>query len=338
MTDRQQTLAGAVELSGVGIHSGEPGSVRILPAPVNSGLTFVVGRVEIPAAASYVLSTRRCTVLGREGAAVSTVEHLLAALYGLGIDNARMEVAGPEIPILDGSAGPFVQEILAAGLQEQDAPARSLTLSRPLWSGAEGASADAPSVLALPAEGLTVTVAVDFCRAGVERQVFTLALLAAPSSEPPGGLEPEELGAASRANFVSELAPARTFCFEDEVAALLAAGHGLGGSLENTLVVSERGTSTPLRYPDELARHKALDLLGDLALVGARLNAHVIALRAGHTLHVAMANAIGKADARHQTPVKVSASRTACELPSAFTGAKNVWCLASGSEATHEDR
>jgi UDP-3-O-acyl N-acetylglucosamine deacetylase len=282
-----------VEFTGVGIHTGQAGRARVLPAPEDSGLTFRVGDVTIPAIADHVISTRRCTVLGRDEAKISTVEHLLAALYGLGIDNARIEVEGPEIPILDGSAGPFVERFLAVGIREQAAPARRLRLAAPIWLSAEGAGPDSPSVLGLPADDLLLTAGIDFPNPGATRQVFHCRLQIADCRLE--DISSDLRSAICNLQFPTDLAPARTFCFEDEVAALLAAGLGGGGSLENTVVVSAAGTSTPLRYPDELARHKALDLLGDLALVGARLAAHVIALRAGHTLHVAMADAIRKA-------------------------------------------
>lgn len=278
MREPQRTLARSCRFSGVGIHQGKPGCVQLHPAPENSGLKFVVGDAVIPALADHVSSTRRCTVLRAEGAGVATVEHLLAALYGLKIDNARIEVDGPEIPILDGSAGPFAARLLEAGIREQDAPARHLSLTEPIWIGTEGKGPDSPSVLALPAEGFALTAAIDFPYPGAVRQAYHCAASVL----------------ADQGRFLAELAPARTFCFEEEVKAILAAGLGGGGSLENTVVVSAAGTSTPLRYSDELARHKTLDLLGDLALVGARLSAHVIALRAGHTLHVAMANAIDR--------------------------------------------
>jgi UDP-3-O-[3-hydroxymyristoyl] N-acetylglucosamine deacetylase len=267
----QTTLAGPVEFDGVGIHTGEEGRVRVSPAPVDSGIRFLLGGVELPAAPEHVISTQRCTVLGSRahGVSISTVEHLMAALYGLGIDNARIDVHGPEIPILDGSALPFVQGLLSAGVRSQDAPARWLQLSEPLWLQASTAS-----ILALPADRLTVTAATDFGRKLSGPCVSSFVLDEAADL------------------FTSELAPSRTFCFQDEVAALLAAGIGLGGSVENTVVISDTSTSTPLRFADEMTRHKALDLLGDLALVGARLAGHVIAIRAGHTLHVAAAQAL----------------------------------------------
>jgi UDP-3-O-[3-hydroxymyristoyl] N-acetylglucosamine deacetylase len=285
----QTTLAGPVEFAGVGIHTGQEGRVRVSPAPVDSGVRFLVAGVELPAAPEHVISTQRCTVLGSRdhGVSVSTIEHLMAALYGVGIDNARIDVSGPEIPILDGSALPFVERFLAAGVCSQDAPARRLRLSESLWvqepaAPAPGSktghsrpgAASAASVLALPADRLIVTAATDFGRKLSGPCVYSVVL------DEAAGL------------FASELAPSRTFCFQDEVAALLAAGIGLGGSEENTVVISDTSTSTPLRFPDEMTRHKALDLLGDLALVGARLTGHFIALRAGHALHVAAAGAL----------------------------------------------
>jgi UDP-3-O-[3-hydroxymyristoyl] N-acetylglucosamine deacetylase len=294
----QTTLAGPVEFAGVGIHTGQKGRVRVCPAPAGYGVRFLIDGVEVPAVAEHVVSTQRCTVLGfcdgetrgrGDGAtkqdmpfrpvapsparpvSVSTVEHLMAALYGLGIDNARVEVDGPELPIVDGSALPFVEGVLSVGLRPQDAPARVVRLAQPIWLQAPSGAA---SILALPADRLMVTAATDFGRAFPGPCVYSFTLVDADEG------------------FERVLAPARTFCFQDEVEALLAAGIGLGGSVENTVVVSETGTSTPLRFTDEMTRHKALDLLGDLGLVGARLAAHVIALRAGHTLHVAMADAI----------------------------------------------
>jgi UDP-3-O-[3-hydroxymyristoyl] N-acetylglucosamine deacetylase len=275
----QTTLAGPVEFAGVGIHTGQEGRVRVSPAPVDSGVRFLVAGVELPAAPEHVISTQRCTVLGSRdhGVSVSTIEHLMAALYGVGIDNARIDVEGPEIPILDGSALLFVEGLRSAGVRSQGAPSRRLRLSEPLWmQNTSDASRLTPHacILALPADRLIVTAATDFGRKLSGPCVYSVVL------DEAAGL------------FASELAPARTFCFQDEVAALLAAGIGLGGSEENTVVISDTSTSTPLRFPDEMTRHKALDLLGDLALVGARLTGHFIALRAGHALHVAAAGAL----------------------------------------------
>lgn len=261
----QQTLARSVTFEGVGLHTGAPARVTVHPAPADHGLVFQVGDVRIPALAEFVTDTSRCTVLSHQGAQVSTVEHLLAALSGYWIDNALIRVEGPELPIMDGSALPFAHAIAETGIAPQDAPARWIHLPEPVW-----APAGDKQVLALPAERLTVAAAVDFERPMAGPQVFAFS----PT-------EPEQ--------FARDLAPARTFCFEEWIAAILAAGLGGGGSVENVLVLSDTGTSTPMRFPDELARHKALDLLGDLALVGGRLCAHVIAVKAGHALHVAAA-------------------------------------------------
>jgi UDP-3-O-[3-hydroxymyristoyl] N-acetylglucosamine deacetylase len=229
----------------------------------------------VPALAENVALSTRCTRLAADRADVLTPEHLLAALTGLRVDNAHLELEGPEVPILDGSALPFAQAIREAGIVTQAAAARTLRLPRPVWV-ADGER----HVLALPAGRLEVTLATDFGRACAGPAVFHLEFPSPPDDE-----------AASEA-FVTQLAPARTFCFEDEVAALLAAGLGAGGSLENTLVLADEGPSRPLRFEDEPIRHKALDLLGDLALLGGRLSAHVIAVKAGHALHTAAAEQI----------------------------------------------
>jgi UDP-3-O-acyl N-acetylglucosamine deacetylase len=268
---RQQTLAGVVELEGVGLHTGCPAQLRVCPAAAGEGLCFVTPQGVIPATSAYRIESRRCTALAAGDAGVQTPEHLLAALYGCGIDNARVEIDGPEVPAADGSALPFVTAILGAGIVMQEAPARVLRLTGPAW-----VAAGEKQVIALPAAVLAVTAAIDFARPLAGPSVFTYAT---------GLGMGHEREAAER--FARELAPARTFCFEDEVAAIRAAGLGAGGSLENTIVLSESGTSTPLRFADELARHKALDLLGDLALLGARLVAHVIAIKGSHALHVA---------------------------------------------------
>jgi UDP-3-O-[3-hydroxymyristoyl] N-acetylglucosamine deacetylase len=301
----QTTLAGPVEYAGVGIHTGEKGRVRVCPAPADYGIRFLVQGEEVPALAEHVVSTQRCTVLGspHRSVSVATIEHLMAALYGLGIDNARVEVEGPEVPILDGSVLPFVEGLLSVGVRAQDAPVRWLCLAEPIWLR----PAEPSQALALPADRLLVTAATDFRRTGDDEGsplrgscVYTFAFLTerreGGDRRPPGTEHRvparAERGEGAAATFARELAPARTFCFQEEVAALLKAGIGLGGSVENTVVIADTGTSTPLRFADEMTRHKTLDLLGDLALVGGRLVAHVIAMRAGHTLHVAMASAI----------------------------------------------
>jgi len=300
---QQQSLLSEAVFTGIGLHTGRRTRVTVAPAPRDHGLMFHSGRVRIPAVAEYVGDTTRCSALMAGDTVIHTVEHLLAALYGLGVDNADIFVEGPEPPALDGSALPFAEGLLEAGVAPQGAPPRELKLREPVW-----VQDGDRCVLALPADTLTVAAAVDFGRPMAGPQCFCYSL-----EQPHQSLRAVELvGAASGAIadllprlrqpaveggtplsvFLEELAPARTFCFEDWIASIRAAGLGTGGSLDNTLVLSNTGTSTPMRFPDELARHKTLDLLGDMALVGARLRGLVVAIKAGHALHVAAARQI----------------------------------------------
>jgi UDP-3-O-[3-hydroxymyristoyl] N-acetylglucosamine deacetylase len=272
---RQRTLRREVLFSGIGLHTGQEGTLRIAPAGPGEGRVFYREGRRVPALAENVAPSARCTRLAADGAEVLTPEHVLAALYGLRVDNARLELEGPEVPILDGSALPYAQAIREAGIVAQEAAARILMLSRPVWA-ADGHR----HVLALPADGFAMTVATAFGRLGAGPAVLHLHF-------PQNGADD-----AAGESFLHQLAPARTFCFQDEVEAILAAGLGAGGSLENALVLSDEGPSRPLRFDDELIRHKALDLLGDLALLGGRLAAHVIAVKAGHALHTAAAEQI----------------------------------------------
>jgi UDP-3-O-[3-hydroxymyristoyl] N-acetylglucosamine deacetylase len=256
------------------------------------------------------VDSTRCSALRVGDTQIATVEHLLAALAGLRIDNARIEVEGPEIPALDGSALPFAEGIMAAGIHEQSAPARVIRLPRAEWI-----SDGDRHVVAVPAEGLTVATAVDYGRPLAGPQIFAfsfdatpqpaaavLALAGATMGPQWDFVMPEPVhGTATGCDwrsplpFLQELAPARTFCFDDWIAPIRAAGLGRGGSIENTVLIDDHGTSTPLRFMDELARHKALDLLGDLALIGARLYAIVVAVKAGHALHLSAAGRIRRA-------------------------------------------
>jgi len=300
---QQQTVRSEVVFSGIGLHSGRPSRVTVCPAPPDHGRVFVVNGARIPALAEFVGDTTRCTTLTNQGEVIHTVEHLLAALYALGVDNAEIQMEGSEAPALDGSARPFADGLLAAGIEPQGPPPRTWSL-REMVHVKEGDR----HVVAIPGEGLTVAATVDFGRPYAGQQSFCYSLEGPDRSLEamqighrawgpcapllPPLRQPEAEGGVPLTVFLNELAPARTFCFEDWIAAIRAAGLGTGGSLENTLVLSERGPSTPLRFEDELARHKTLDLLGDLALVGARLHASVIGIKAGHSLHVAAAHQI----------------------------------------------
>lgn len=246
------------------MHTGACARVTLNPAAPGEGISFVrsdlPGWRTIPARTAYVTRTARCTVLAHRDAEVSTVEHLLAALWAMGIDNATIEVDGPEIPILDGSALPFVRAIEQVGTIAQDRPSPRLAVSLPRWVQHRRAW-----LIALPAAEFWVSAVYEHPHPAVGRQEATFPVT------------PEV--------FAREIAPARTFGYLAEEAELRERGLARGASLENALVIGESGYLAPLRFPNELARHKLLDLLGDLALLGARPSMHVMAVRAGHGTH-----------------------------------------------------
>ena len=262
MTRKQRTLKSAVEFSGVGLHSGRTIRGRMLPAAPGAGVEFV--RTDLPDAPSIPANIRyhhlkeRRTRLQRGAAEVDTVEHLLAVCQGLHIDNLVVELDGSELPGLDGSAQQFVELVQRAGISEQDAQAKELVLDRPIYVRANGAT-----LVALPSEkpGLSIQYVASFQEPGVEGGSFQL-----------------ELGEES---FLKEIAPARTFCLASEVEMLQKAGLGKGATRENTVVLGD--PASVMRMPGEPVRHKVLDLLGDLYLLGADLSAHIIATRSGHS-------------------------------------------------------
>jgi UDP-3-O-[3-hydroxymyristoyl] N-acetylglucosamine deacetylase len=256
----QHTLREALAFEGVGLHTGAAVRARIVPQPANHGIRFSLDGAESFAATSdHVVETRRATVLGDGTRTVSTVEHVLSALFAMGVDNALVEVTGPEMPVLDGSAGVYVDAIVASGLVEQPALRPRFALPAP----AVFADGDAV-VVATPADEFRVRYAVDFA-APVGAQYFDAAIDAE--------------------TYRSEIAQARTFGYVHEVEALLAAGLARGGSLDNALVFAADGPLTPLRWPNEVVRHKTLDLIGDFALLGAWPQFEVIAIKSGHRLH-----------------------------------------------------
>lgn len=258
-------------VEGVGLHTGAHCRLVMRPAPADTGIVFEAAKegsvLRIPAALEWAVRGERCTGLERCGARVETVEHLLAALAEVGIDNARVELAGPECPALDGSAEPYVEAIDRAGREWLEAVRRERSLGHLVWV-AEGDS----WLMATPAQERRITVGIDFPRLG--RQVVDLAL------------DPEV--------FRRELSPARTPAFEEEVESLMARGLGRGGSLENVVVVTREGALREPRFADEVARHKALDLLGDLSLAG-RVRAHVWAIRPGHGVNLELARKMAAA-------------------------------------------
>lgn len=279
---KQSTIARRVAWSGTGLHGGDRVEVALSPADVDTGIVFVArgaGRdgadVEIPAHAENVASTARATTLaivseGDAAARVGTVEHLLATLFVFGIDNVRIEVRGSEIPVMDGSAAPFVAKLREAGRRGQGAPRRTLALDAPVVI-AEGDR----SIRIDPAPRLQVSYTIDFAHPCIGRQVLELPRL-------------------DDAIFERELAAARTFGFVSELAALRDAGLAHGGSFDNAIVLDETSilNREGLRWPDEFVRHKVIDLLGDLALLGMAVSGHVRVEKGGHDLHHRLVRAL----------------------------------------------
>lgn len=267
----QRTLRESVELKGRGLHTGREVRLRIVPAAPCSGLVFVrtdQGGHSIPAHRRYLETTRLSTSLSRNGIRVGTVEHLLSALNALGVDNARLELDGPEVPILDGSAAPFAAAFLEAGFRRQSRSRRFLTILSPIT-----VEVGESRLAIFPANDLRATYAIDFPHPAIGYQERTVRL--------------------SAQVFAEEIAPARTFCLYRDVEAMRKQGLALGGTLDNAVVVGDEGVLTgPLRFPDEFVRHKIVDLLGDLALLGYPIRGHLVGFRAGHRLHAALVERI----------------------------------------------
>jgi UDP-3-O-[3-hydroxymyristoyl] N-acetylglucosamine deacetylase len=279
----RQTLAKEVAIEGVGLHSGRPVRMRLLPAEAGSGIVFVrtdAGGVEIPATLDQVGPSNYATVIQKGDVTVSTIEHLMAALYALLIDDLRVELDGGEVPVLDGSSKPFVEMVEKAGRAELPQRREYMSLVKPVV-----VSRDEKRIAAYPSREYRVTYAIDFDHPMLGYQELSVSLW-------------------KSGDFAEKLAPARTFTFASEVAKLRQAGLALGGSLQNAVVIGERGLLNPgLRFSDEYVRHKMLDLTGDLSLLGHPLRAHVVAYRAGHDLHAQLARRIWEAkDSWHLAP------------------------------------
>lgn len=262
----QATLRDRLYIEGVGLHTGARASIDVAPADEDRGLCFVLGGTRVPATAEFVVDTSRATVLGRDGATVSTTEHLLSALFAMGVTNADIIVDGPEVPVCDGSAAEFVAAIAECGIAPQALPRRTLELEGPIVIRDRD-----KMILALPAPSFAVRFVADF-PSPIGTQYFY-----------------DEIDEAS---FRSEIASARTFGYLHEIEALLARGLARGGSLENALVFAPDGPLQPLRWPNEAVRHKVLDLIGDLALLGAWPLCEIVAIKSGHELHTALASAL----------------------------------------------
>lgn len=258
----QRTLKREATFSGIGLHTGRPATVRLKPASRDAGIVFY--RVDkgalIRRNLHSVLDTSFATTLGYDGIRIRTVEHLLAATAGLGIDNLLIEVDGPEIPILDGSATGLVSLMLEAGIAKQGKRASFLTITQPVFY--EDAHA---KIAALPHDGLRISFSIHFGHHVLGHQELTLDI--------------------DEQTFAAEIAPARTFGFLRDVEMLRANGLAQGGSLDNAVVIGDEGilNASGLRFPDEFVRHKILDTLGDFSILGLPLRGHFLLDKAGHT-------------------------------------------------------
>lgn len=262
----QRTLSQPVTCQGVGLHSGKVVNLTLRPAPADHGIVFVRTDLErpvsIPALSEFVVDTAMATTLGRDGVKVGTVEHLMSALAGLGVDNVRVELDGPEVPVMDGSALHFAELIAGVGTRELDAPRGFLVIKKPV-SVVDG---DKEASLS-PARHFRVSCTIDFKHPAISAQSFEV--------------EVTERG------FLRDICRARTFGFLRDVEMLKKHGLARGGSLENAIVMDEKAILNPegLRFPDEFVRHKILDAIGDVSLFGRPVVGHLKAFKTGHALN-----------------------------------------------------
>jgi UDP-3-O-[3-hydroxymyristoyl] N-acetylglucosamine deacetylase len=293
----QNTLKRDSGCVGIGLHSGHKVRLTLKPAPADTGIVFRrldCGNIEIPANSKYLSRLNHATCLSKGDVRVETVEHLLAALATLGVDNAIVELDASEVPIMDGSAAPFIYLIHEAGIRRLPKERAFVRLTRPV-----AVESDGRRVAAYPAESLRVSYTINFDHPLLRHQQHTLEI--------------------NESSFVEEIAPARTFGFLKDVEQLRQCGLALGGSLDNAVVLGEAGVlNNPLRFPDEFVRHKILDILGDLSLLGRPLLAHVVAVRAGHSLHTQLVRQIfASPECWEQVtyPEPVAAAVAAAEAP-----------------------
>jgi UDP-3-O-[3-hydroxymyristoyl] N-acetylglucosamine deacetylase len=258
-------------VEGVGLHSGKVGRITLAPAAPNSGIVFrPTDHDPIPAAPESVVNCHYATTVGRNGTRVQTIEHLLAAAAGLGIDNLEVIVDGPEIPAGDGSAKPFVGALLTAGRVEQSAPRRPIVIPGPIKVGSDGRF-----IQIVPSDTFRISYTLDNDHPAIGTQTVTCS--------------------PTERMFVEEFAPARTYGFLKDLGLMRKNGLARGASLENAIGVGKRGVLNGLRYRDEFVRHKILDLIGDLALLGRPVVGHVIARNGGHSLNYELVVAIQRA-------------------------------------------
>src|SRR5215470_10134720 len=288
----EQTIAGPIDFTGVGLHTGENATLRILPAPEGKGIVFRrvdLDNFELRADVGSVARVAYATTLMSRGVWISTVEHLLSALYGIGIDNAYVELDNFEVPILDGSALPYTEAIIRAGIVKQKRPRQYIRITK------EFVLKDGQKTLGIyPSETFSIQYDINFPHPLIGEQ----------------SLHVEFAGT----NYGDLIAPARTFGFYHEVEQLQAHGLIRGGSLENAIVLTDTGmlNDTSLRFPDEFVRHKMLDLLGDFALIGQPVLGRIVADRAGHALHTRFVGELLESTSHWviDTPVAAAAAST----------------------------
>src|SRR5215212_1283075 len=261
---QRKTINTSVSISGIGLHSGLYTTVELRPVPAGSGVTFVradLDGLRIPAVQASTTALDHATTVGKDDVQVGTVEHLLAAIMACGITDVDMHIDGPEVPIIDGSALPFMHLIDAAGVRDLRAEIPVLRLKAPV----EIVEGD-KSIRIVPAKSLVIKYKIDFDHPVIGRESFHFDF--------------------GHDNFLRKIAPARTFGFMRDVEKLRAAGLARGGSVENAVVLDDRGVvNGPLRFKDEFVRHKILDLVGDLALIGRPIAGEITAHKAGHAMH-----------------------------------------------------
>jgi UDP-3-O-[3-hydroxymyristoyl] N-acetylglucosamine deacetylase len=266
--DLQRTIRRHISCVGIGLHSGNKVNLTLKPAPADFGIRFRrtdLGNLEVPATVHNLSGIQLATGLAHNEVSVETVEHLLAALVSLGVDNVIVELNSPEVPIMDGSAAPFIYLVQEAGIKRLQAPRKYLKIIRPIMI-----SRGDKRIALYPSEHFKVTYSISYDHPLLRHQSRTLRI--------------------TEESFIEELAPARTFTFLKDVEMLRQNGLALGGSLENAIVLGETGVlNNALRFDDEFVRHKILDAVGDLALVGYPVIGHLFAHRAGHALHTEFA-------------------------------------------------
>ena len=270
--DMQNTLKSPGSISGIALHTGVRATLSILPAPENTGIVFrrvdMPGKPEVKACVENVIDVRRATTIASKttGAFVVLVEHIMAALHAAQIDNAIVEMDGPEPPIGDGSASPYFELIMKAGIQEQNAPAEYWTGTEPIVFEDGGAT-----LALLPADDLKITFTVEYGASDLDTQFYSA--IVTPES------------------FRKELSLARTFVIYRELEQVIAAGLAKGGSLDNAIIMHDGAIvcKEGMRYKKELVRHKMMDMVGDLYLVGKRVKAHIVSVKSGHPTHVKLA-------------------------------------------------